>query len=795
MSEMYTTDQLNEHNEAASPPANQERYRRAVVTSLTRGELSAQRGLVAVRRLVRTVAEWRPLTGVAVTLASQGGRVQCELTLIGASQPGWIRDVRFALSPVATVAQRASASRLPIPIGEIIELRRRSRPASLRDMIADLDDPARGQGKDRAVVEWPVCEFGAVPDLVALLAAHPGVLIRTVLAPATEVEQDMLGDDLAAGWDRIRTHELPSYRGSIVRLRTFVAAVSGEVPAAVRAAVRAWGSGLELEVIPDQRSLPAWHSTPSRLAGAVVPEGLALSLLRLPVAGTMASLGMPSRRPPLPARPLDPLPPRPSAPVRLGSAFSATGRKVDASLELTDLLRHAFIEGRTGAGKSTLLTSIGQSLAALDCGFTYLDPHGTGIDALLQVLPAEAMDRTTVVRHGDLEAPVRINILSETDPDRLDQVVEEFIELIQKMVDPQHTGMVGPRWKRWFNLIARAVVLHFGSSASLLHITAVASDLDRVRSLVARIRPVDPELSGLLMAEVGSLRGEEAATMSAWAMSKFHPLIASRAMRQIVGTGVDSVDVDAVVADRGGLLVDLAAPILGASAARVLAAIWMLKHWMAMGRRADPERPYIIMADEAHLLTFGALPAMLAEGRKFGFGLVLASQSIDGLPDTLQSGVEANVGTFVSLRLGLRTALSASARLGGWPVDELIHLPDLVAATSLSRGGVSTDAFRLTVDHHRRMSKAGLPDERSRARASAMTAISRSRLAVPHMHLAPPSDAELVAALARAPHTGSRGGWSPDRSSADASSAPTARPGVGTPPTLGDTLDDWMSGL
>jgi hypothetical protein len=247
----------------------------------------------------------------------------------------------------------------------------------------------------------------------------------------------------------------------------------------------------------------------------------------------------------------------------------------------------------------------------------------------------------------------------------------------------------------------------FGTRASLVHIAAILSDPERIQLLSKALRTTNPDLSNRLASEVGQLSSSEAANVTSWVVSKFAPFTSSRAMRAILGTGLDAVDIDAAMERGRGLLIDLGGPTLGTMQAQVLGAIWLLKHWLAMGRRRDVTRPHVIIVDEAHLFTYGALPQLLAESRKFGIGLVLATQSIDQLPAPLERAIEANAGTHVSLRLGTASALRASARFGGWPVDQFVRLPDLTAIASMNRGGQPTDPFTLELDHYSRSRRLG----------------------------------------------------------------------------------------
>lgn len=74
-------------------------------------------------------------------------------------------------------------------------------------------------------------------------------------------------------------------------------------------------------------------------------------------------------------------------------------------------------------------------------------------------------------------------------------------------------------------------------------------------------------------------------------------------------------------------------------------------------------------------------------------------------------------------------------RLGGWPVDELVRLPDRTAAASISRAGVQHDPFLLRV--------ARGTDDAADLRAVVTTSAPSDRDVV--RALMPPSDEPGVA--------------------------------------------------
>lgn len=360
--------------------------------------------------------------------------------------------------------------------------------------------------------------------------------------------------------------------------------------------------------------------------------------------------------------------------------------------------------------------------------------------------------------------------MGESDPDRREQALTDFGLGIQQKDDPRREGIVGPRFLRTWMLTAEGVCEVFGSRANVVQVAAIMSDPDRIRLLAKAVRGRNPDLAHRLDSEIGGLSGSDASNLTSWAVSKFASFTSSRAMRAILGTGLDAVNVDQTMADGAGLLIDLGGPTLGTMQAQVLGTMWLQKHWLAMGRRPDRTRPHVIIVDEAHLFTYGALPQLLAEGRKFGIGVMLATQSIDQLPAALERAIEANVGTHISLRLSPASAVRAASRFGGWPAEQFVRLPDLTAIASLNRGGALTDPFTLHLDHYPRSKRLGRvnPD----ATVDQVEADSRRNLWEVYRAASARTDADIVAAL---------------KDAAEASS-PTGQREVTR------TLDEWAAG-
>ncbi|PZU35657.1 MAG: AAA family ATPase, partial [Actinomyces sp.] len=219
---------------------------------------------------------------------------------------------------------------------------------------------------------------------------------------------------------------------------------------------------------------------------------------------------------------------------------------------------------------------------------------------------------------------------------------------------------------------------------------------------VARaIRRTDPRLARELGTELAGNHSNELSDMLAWVNSKFDRVLRSPAMRAAFGSGCEAIDVQGVM-DRGEvLLIDLAAPRIGQDQAAFIGMTWIMEHALAMAVRRR-RRPHLLVIDEAQLFRAGGLPELLAEGRKFGVGVLLAHQHMGQLSTELAGSLEANASTVMGMRSSIRDAVRVEARIGTWAGGSLSRLPNMHVATTLATPTGQTQAFTLVVDHNER---------------------------------------------------------------------------------------------
>ncbi len=671
-----------------------------VATQLYPGDTGVARQSRTLRHLSQLVSEWGPQSGLDITIAKRGRAVRWEVCPLGTAPEEWIADVRWALGDLAVLTARKSTSRQEVP-AHLVELRitrevdragDRAQPASMDAQAPDEAD----EGGSRASQEpWPRAIQADLADLFR--ADVPGLVVRYLLSGSSVFERSSLEKSLDRTWT---TDDVHLYRGDAPRVRTLIGS-SVPLPARARTIVRQWGSGVSF--VPVKEAATAWEAHPLDLVGRAVPSGAVPALMRLPEAAGCAFPGIRTAASEQVVHVLDPVPARAKKPVRLGRARTATGGWVDVCLDLADLTQHCFVQGSSGSGKSTLLVALALAIQAAGGSFTLVDPDGSTVDMLLQHAPEGADIRA--VRHGVEGLDVPVNIFGNAEVDT-ELMVDLWAEMIQRGFDPEGKGMVGPRWRRFFGLVAHGVAELYGHEASLLAVTALSGDMDRVGKLARALQPVNLQLANRLLSEYGKLPPNEAAELVSWAVSKFQPLLASPSTRWVLGNSGRGVDMRRLMDSGSSLAIDLGMHRLGNTGARIVGATWLVNIWAALPRRRHRDRPHVLLVDEAHLFQYGALPQLLAQSRKYGFSVVIATQHIGQLSGELADALESNTGSLVVLRSGLHSASRAAARLDDFPVRQLSRLPRLTAIASLSREGVATPPFTLDIDHHRRRARS-----------------------------------------------------------------------------------------
>jgi DNA helicase HerA-like ATPase len=123
-----------------------------------------------------------------------------------------------------------------------------------------------------------------------------------------------------------------------------------------------------------------------------------------------------------------------------------------------DRQRHMYLVGQTGTGKSTFLENLALQDMLEGRGFAFVDPHGDTAEKLLAMVPKERTEDVIYFSPADMDYPLGLNMFEYSSADQKDFLIQEAINMLYKLYDPQRQGIIGPRYEHLFRNAALAVM-------------------------------------------------------------------------------------------------------------------------------------------------------------------------------------------------------------------------------------------------------------------------------------------------------------------------------------------------
>jgi len=125
------------------------------------------------------------------------------------------------------------------------------------------------------------------------------------------------------------------------------------------------------------------------------------------------------------------------------------GMETPVVLAPDDRRRHLYLIGQTGTGKTTLFFNMIVQDIREGHGVGVVDPHGDLIEDILLHIPAERMKDVILFDPKDEQNPLGFNILEARDPAQKDLVVNEVVQILQKLAARLNPESVGPMFEHY----------------------------------------------------------------------------------------------------------------------------------------------------------------------------------------------------------------------------------------------------------------------------------------------------------------------------------------------------------
>ncbi len=375
------------------------------------------------------------------------------------------------------------------------------------------------------------------------------------------------------------------------------------------------------------------------------------------------------------------------------------GVKKPIRLAIGDRQRHMYAVGQTGTGKSTFLENLALQDMLSGNGFAFVDPHGDTAEKLLSMVPKERTEDVIYFSPADMSYPMGLNLFEFRDPQQKDFLIQEALNMLYKLYDPQHQGIMGPRYEHLFRNAALTIMAD-PAGGTFVDIPKLFRDPKYVQEKLKYV--TDQSVIEFWQKEMPqSQRSNEFGEVMSWFVSKFGAFLSNEMMRNIIGQTKSSFDLRDVMDNKKILLVNLSKGRLGELNSKLLGMIFVMKFQVAAMSRAnltEAERiDFALYVDEFQNFSTDSFATIMSEARKYHLNLIVANQFTTQLTDEIREAVFGNMGTIVSFRVGQSDVEVLSRYFQpAFEAEDLLRLPNYNTITRTLVGGVPTNPFSMS---------------------------------------------------------------------------------------------------
>ena len=374
------------------------------------------------------------------------------------------------------------------------------------------------------------------------------------------------------------------------------------------------------------------------------------------------------------------------------------GVKKPIRLGLKDRQRHMYAVGQTGTGKSTFLENLALQDMLNGDGFAFVDPHGDTAEKLLSMVPKERAEDVIYFCPSDMDYPMGMNLFEYHSDDQKDFLIQEVLNMLYKLYDPQHQGIMGPRYEDMFRNAA-LVIMADPNGGTFVDIPKLFRDPQFLKQKLQHVKD-QTVLDFWTKQFPSSQRSNEAGEVTAWFVSKFGAFLSNEMMRNIIGQTKSAFNLRDIMDNKKILLVNLSKGKTGDLNSKLLGMMFVMKFQAAAMSRAnvpeDDRVDFALYVDEFQNFSTDSFATILSEARKYHLNLIVANQFTTQLSEEIRDAVFGNIGTIVSFRVGQNDVDSLARYFQPqFDADDLLRVPNYNAIVRTMVSGVPTQPFSM----------------------------------------------------------------------------------------------------
>jgi len=299
-------------------------------------------------------------------------------------------------------------------------------------------------------------------------------------------------------------------------------------------------------------------------------------------------------------------------------------------------------------GKSTLLRALCADLFRRTGGLLLVDPHGDLAELLRHDVPRQRTNDIVWFDAAEPSACRGLNPLRDIRPERRAIVVANILAILRK----QFADSWGFRTEHVLRHALLAIAEVRG--ATLMDAQRMLVDEPHRRWVLKQVR--DELVRAFWIREFAGYGKDFGSQVTAPILNKLGAVLASPAVREIVTRHRPYLDARRAM-DRGAIVLgSLSKGRIGEDATLLLGGLLIGAFQNAAMSRADvrleQRRPFTVAVDEIGSFVTGPFLELLAEARKYGVSLVMATQSLAAMDEKVRQSMLTNGGTLGAFRAG-----------------------------------------------------------------------------------------------------------------------------------------------
>src|SRR3990167_9038986 len=333
------------------------------------------------------------------------------------------------------------------------------------------------------------------------------------------------------------------------------------------------------------------------------------------------------------------------------AATNTRGKREMFGIRAADRGKHVYVIGKTGMGKSTMLENMAIQDIQNGEGITFIDPHGSTAEKLLDFVPQERINDVVYFAPFDTDYPLGFNVMEDVGYDKRHLVVSGLMGALKRIwVDA---------WSARMEYILQNTLLALLEypDSTLLDVNRMLTNKTFRQDVVTKIS--DPVVKSFWTEEFAAFTDTYTREATPAIQNKIGQFTANPLIRNIVGQAKSTFDLRKMIDEKQIFIVNLSKGRMGETNASLLGSMLVVKIYLAAMSRADEPAArmlklprFYFYVDEFQSMMNEAFADILSESRKYKLALTLANQYIEQMEENVRDAVFGNIGTLIIFRVG-----------------------------------------------------------------------------------------------------------------------------------------------